>query len=111
VTSLLDPRRALKDHTWSKILSSHGASAVKGFTLPHVFQIGRVLPTNWYPPGESMGYMHIYAPPSPTVPSSVNVRAGLYLGTTSLCLHDRYIQIERHTMKRIVDVELYRLND
>jgi len=84
---------------------------VKGFTLPHVFQIGRVLPTNWYPPGESMGYMHIYAPPSPTVPSSVNVRAGLYLGTTSLCLHDRYIQIERHTMKRIVDVELYRLND
>ena len=77
---------------------------MKGFTLPHVFQIGRVLPTNWYPPGESMGYMHMYAPPSPTVPSSVNVLAGLYLGTTSLCLHehDMDVQTERHTMKCVI---------
>ena len=80
--------------TWSNILSSHGASGVKGFTLPQVFQIGRVLPTNWYPPGESIGYMHMYAPPSPTVPSSVNVRAGLYLGTTSLCLQGIRVQVK-----------------
>lgn len=60
---------------------------MNGFTRPHVFQMGRVRPTSWYPPGESMGYMHMYAPPSPTVPSSVNVLAGLYLGTTSRCLH------------------------
>lgn len=67
---------------------------MKGFTLPQVFQIGRVLPTNWYPPGESIGYMHMYAPPSPTVPSSVNVRAGLYLGTTSLCLQGIRVQVK-----------------
>ena len=91
-----------KTHTWSKILSSQGALGVKGSTLPHVFQIGRVLPTNWYPPGESMGYMHMYAPPSPTVPSSVKVLAGLYFGTTSLCLHHINAQIGWHTMKHIV---------
>ena len=40
-----------------------------------------------------MGYMHMYAPPKPTEPSGVYVRAGLYLGTLNLIMQTKGIDM------------------
>ena len=48
--------------------------------------MGIDLPSSWYPPGDSMGYIATIGPPIPKAPSGVHGLLGLYLGAVRYAL-------------------------